>query len=216
MSIDYQFVAYQDVGQVRKIDLFNSDVHTLDITGKGFNDVSAVRINGVNSPEFIVLSPTRVLAQIPNSQRSAALDSVVVLTSRVGTTPTTMLSFEACTAGRMATGLVRLVQVFVKLLLTTPGSDLYRRNIGGGLYRLVGSVTSKDGASVRAKASIAVTNTSNQLTAIQTGDVRLSAEERLQSATLLSLSFDPDSSTLALRIRLQSMAGSTADANLSL
>ena len=216
MSIDYQFIAYQDVAQVRKIDIFNGDLSTLDITGRGFMDVTAVRVNGVDSPEFIVLSSTRILAQIPASQRNAGLQDLVVLTARSGSSSTTVLSFEAIAAGRVAEGLVKLVQSYIKLLLQTPGSDLYRPRIGGGLYSLVGSVTDREGNSLRAKATISVTNTTNQMLAAQSGDSRLSDDERLQSATLLGLSFDPGSSTLSLRIRLQSMTGATADANLSL
>lgn len=216
MSIDYQYIAYQDVAQIRKIDIFNGDLATLDITGKGFVDVSAVRINGVDSPEFVVLSSTRVLAQIPSSQRNAGVQDLVVLTARSGSSQSTILSFEAIAAGRVAEGLVKLVQTYIKLLLTTPGTDLYRPRAGGGLYSLVGSVTDREGTSVRAKATIAVTNTTNQVLAMQSGDSRLTNEERLQSATLLGLSFDPASSTLSLRIRLQSMTGASADANLSL
>jgi hypothetical protein len=214
MSQDLQVIAYQGAATVRRIALFQSPVQTLDIRGEQFVDVAAVRVNEVDSPEFIVLSPGRLLARVPSSKLDAPITSVVVLSSRPDLTPRAGIFFDINVGGRVAEGQVRLVQNFLKLLLTTPGSDIFLPGSGGGLLSFVGSVTDPSGASLRSSATQGVDRAKTQLLGFQAGDASLSDDERIRSASVLAVDFDVATATLSLRVRLQSLSGEITDATM--
>lgn len=215
MTVDYQIIEFRDAAKVRNVGLFSSSPLTLDVQGQEFREVTDVRINSVRSPEFIVLSPSRLLAQVPNSQLNGPIDSVAVFVASGRLASRAKITFEALvTAGKRAEGVVKLVQTYLKLLLTTPGRDIFMPNVGGGLLRAVG-VAGRP-ADLKALGRIAVSNTQTQMIALQAQDSFLAQNERLQSATLLSVDFEPRTSTLALRIRLLALDGSTVDAGFTL
>lgn len=141
MSVDYQVLEYRDSAPVREVGIYSKAPLTLDVRGDAFRDVSAVLVNGVRSPEFIVLSPSRLLAQVPTSQVSSKIGSVAVLVAQGRVLPRSVISFQAVvTAGKRTVGFTHLVQSYLKLLLTSPGSDIFSPSSGGGLLSLVGSV----------------------------------------------------------------------------
>ena len=209
MSQDYQVLAFRDAARLTKIGLLTEPVLALDILGSSFQDVSKVLINGVPSPEYIVFSLEHLVAQVPRSQIGATFLSVVVLSARELHTPISVISFEAAIGNRAAEGRVRLVQNFLALLFTTPGSNIFRPQDGGGLYSLAGKTMTA--GELRAEASIAIDRTRNQMIRAQAEDSRLSLDERLQAATLLGVDFSPQTATLSLRLRLTAADGSTME-----
>lgn len=213
MTIDYQVLEFRSTTPVREVGFFSTSPLTLDVKGFNFRNVAEVRVNGVRSPEFIVVSPTRVLAEVPRSQRSASIDSVVVVVADDVNAPKAIVSFLAVVPrGQTAFGSTRMVQSFLKLLFTTPGRDIFLPGLGGGLLALVGSTNTP--ANLKAAAKIAISTTQVQLVRVQAQDKRLATNERLKSATLLSAEFDPKNGTLAIRIRLKSVSGSTVDSGV--
>ena len=210
---DYQIVQYQDFAPLESIGLFDSNPLTLDIRGRDFESVSEVRINDITSPEFITLSPQRVLAQVPVSQLSSRIRSVQVLLSRNGITGTSLLRLRAVVPGARATGFTRLVQTFIRILLTNPGEDLNNEALGGGLRVGVGSAG--DQAQLRVLAARAVTDTEAQLIQLQATNASLDDSERLRSATLVSANYVASSTSLNLQIRLTAMDGSTGTPTVS-
>lgn len=215
MTVDYQVVEFQSSSPVREVGLFSDAPLTLDVAGDNFRNIAEVRINGVRSQEFIVLSPRRLLAEVPRSQRGAAITSVAVIAADQTATRKSIITFVAAPSrGQRAEGRVRLVQTFLKLLFTTPGRDVYSPNLGGSLLSIVGKASSP--TAYKAAGTLAVTTTQSQLIQIQAQDSRLADDERLKSASLLSSDFDPQTATLSLRIRLTSVDGSTTDASVIL
>lgn len=212
MSIDFQVLSFRDVAPLVQVGLFDNT--TLDITGKGFVDVAEVLINGEASPEVAILSKTRLLARIPDSQSRSAISSVSVLLARSGELPTSVVNFKASVGGGVqASGRTKLLQNFLKLMLTRPGSDIKNPQDGGGLHELVGGTTAD--TELQARATAAVSLSQSQMIESQSGDSRLEDNERLLAATLLAVSFDPQQALLSLKIRLTAMDGTTADANVS-
>lgn len=217
MSQDLQFIGYEGSAKLRSVDLVSSSsVPVLDLRGENFVDVARVKINGAPSPEFIVLSKTRLLAQVPAAQVGGPVREVVVLTTRAELTASAAISLDIGVGAKLAEGKVRLVQRFLKVLLQTPGSDIFRPSVGGGLQRLLGATTPTGGAALKATASRAVTSTQVQLVADQAGRPELEDAERLGAATLLGIDFDPATTMFSLRVRLKSLDGETADAGISL
>jgi hypothetical protein len=206
-SFDYQVLAFRDSAPLTRIGLYSSDPVSLDIRGKWFVGVAKVLINGVESPEFIVLSEKQILAQVPKSELDARIREVRVLLARSGITQTSAIELEAVVPGARASGFNRLLQQFLKLLFTNPGEDFNDVTLGGGLGSAVGaSGTSGD---LKALAAQAVSDTETQLIRLQTSNPHLQDSERLRSATLLEAQYVPATTSLNIRLQLTAMDGTT-------
>jgi phage baseplate assembly protein W len=206
-NADYQVLSFRDAASLTKIDVFSYDPYTLDIHGEHFKAVSEVLINGERAPEFIVLSPRRLLAEVPRRQAKAQIRTVRVLLSRHGVTETSMLALKAVVPGARATGFTRLMQSYMRILFTDPGTDIQNPTLGGGLGRLLGSAG--DTGELRTTASQAVQRAEEHLTRIQARALGLLAAEKLQSVTLLSAEYNAATTAVSIKIRITAMDGST-------
>jgi len=188
-------------------------VPTLELTGREFGAAVEVRINGVASPEFVVLSPSRIYAQVPTSQISRQLQELAVLTSSTGKQPSAVVEFRASAGRFVAEGQVKLVQTFLKILLTSPGTDIYYPWLGGGLQRLIGTYSTEP--TIRAAAERTVSQTEQQMTRIQATSSAPDTE-KLATARIQSLTFSPSSASLTMAVRLVSLSGQASNAGLAL
>jgi hypothetical protein len=215
MSTDYRVIQYRSLSRVTELGLYSSSPKTLDVRGTNFVDVVAVHINDTPSPEFIVLSSTRILAQVPRTQVTAEIKSIQVFTASgdmsVSISSVTLISMAS---GPPVQGQAKMVQSFLKRFLTTPGKDIFSPTAGGGALQLIGRVGRED--LLKAAALTAVSATQEQEIGAQSGNPRLLPDERLRSASLLSANFSPNNGSLSLRIRLVSVGGTSTDAALSL
>jgi len=189
----------------------------LDISGNDFTAVDEVQMNGITSPDFVVASATRLIAQVPNSLKASTITSVTVLSKRLTITPQSFLRFRIARSAGRVTGILKLMQLYMKVLFTTPGSDIFAPNIGGGVLRNLGATFGSDQTGdITANLAIGVSQTNRQVIAIQSRDQRLSREERLLTGRLVSANFDRAQAALLGTIELQSQAGRSALANLEL
>lgn len=187
------------------------------IIGDNMDQANEVFINDLESPEFMILSANRILAQVPTSERSSLLRKVSVIATLPSIKRKSLLSFEVGTGFVTISGIEKLVQQFCKLLLQSPGSNKFNSNDGGGLLKLVGTTVSRsDSKSVQAAVVSAVSRTKDQLRAKQGSDRRITADERLLSATTTSVGFDALTTTLSARIEVSAVSGKLAVANLTL
>lgn len=190
---------------------------SLIITGERLDQASEIYINDIQAPEFAVLSPNRLLAQVPTEERSSVLRKVAVIATVPSIHRKSILHFEVGKSIRAITGLEKLVQAFCKLLLQTPGSDRFNPDEGGGLMRLVGRNVSKgDSKNLQAAVVGAVSRTREQLLARQGANRRIPADERLLTAQAEAVGFDTSTTTLTARIALAAVSGKQAVANLTL
>jgi len=212
--MDLQIISYRDIAPISRVDFVPGSIGlVLDITGRDFVNVTDVLINGVASPEFIVMSPTRITAQIPTSQLTRQIRTLKVLLTSVSQTGASVLSFEVRGGRSETSGITYIVQTFLMLLLSTPGSDIFNQNLGAGLLDLVRGAVQR--GSFRAQVSQAISRALTQMLGLQAGS-NLPAEDKLASATLLEASFDPRSASVSVRIQVYSSAGQTADAGVRL
>lgn len=209
MAADYQVIAFHDAAPLQQVGIYSSQPLTLDIRGRSFRGVSKVLINGVESPEFIVVSTTRILAQVPDAEQDARLRAVRVLLSRTGLTKTSVIDLEAVVPGARAEGFNKLLQSFLRLLFTNPGEDLANPWAGGGMYRLVGAAGTP--GELRGLAATAIQTTEQHLIRLQTRNPVLTDAERLRSATLLQAEYDQSSTSLSIRLTLKAMDGTTGN-----
>lgn len=217
MSIDLQTVIPQEVVELKDVQLTAiAGLRALDVTGRDFRAVDEVFINDVLSPDVMILSKTRLIAQLPNSlQLNPDVQTVSVLSRSLTITRKSLLKFRiGDTPGRVS-GLTRLIQLFVKVLLTNPGSDIFNKNFGGGALKNVGSTFGVDeGTSIKADFTIAVDSTVRQIISIQSRNASIPRDERLLTARVVGVTFNRASSSLFVNIEVLSQDGNAVRFNL--
>lgn len=206
-----QFITYTGSAPVDRIGWApDAPNRVLDLHGTNFVDVVDVLINGTPAPEFLEISPTRVLASVPEAHLGREIVSISVLTGRLQGARAAVIRFHMSSRS-LASGSTRMVQTFLYFLLTTPGSDIYAPNDGAGLRRLLARADSDP--AMRAIASQAVGIAEGQMVRSQATSTAPD-NERLASARLLDLRYDRGTSTTGLRVALTSVAGQDVVAGL--
>jgi hypothetical protein len=219
MSVDFQVVWPQEVvkvHQIRLAPLYPGVPRAFDITGEDFRSVDEVLINDIASPDVTILSKTRLIAQLPDSlQQSFGLTTVTVTSRKLTITPRSYLRFRIGNTPGRVQGILRLVQLFTKILLTTPGSDIFAKKTGGGAMRGLGSVygSGEDGNLV-SNIIIAVQTAARQVISIQGRDTSIPLDERLLSAKVVSSGFNREEGAILVSVEITSQAGRAATANL--
>lgn len=214
---DVKVLAIKDLLQVTGAsNVLGISPRTLDIQGVQFLQATSVEINGLLSPEFMILSDSRLFAQVPNGQQSSPITSIAVYADVPSPTRSSVFLFEVGPSISGLTGLERLVQMFIKIALQTPGKDKFRPTIGGGLLALAGQNIGSDGqTSLSASAVSAIGRTRDQIVALQNQVPRIPPDERLLSASVLGVGFDATTTTLALQVGITAQSGQQAVTNLS-
>lgn len=219
MSVDFQVVWPQEIVKVNGIrlaPLVRGVPRALDITGEDFRSVDEVLINDLSSPDVTILSKTRLLAQLPDLlQKSSGLTSVTVTSRKLTMTKKSFLRFRIGNTPGRVQGILRLVQLFVKVLLSTPGRDIFSKKIGGGAMRGLGSNYGADeGGNLVSNVIIAVNTAARQVISIQGRDPSIPLDERLLSARVVSSGFNREEGAILVSVEVTSQAGRAATANL--
>lgn len=205
-----QFVEYLGAAAVQQVGwLSGSNDRGVDIRGAGFVDVVDVRINGVPCPDFLEMSPTHILASVPASQVGRGVTSVAVLTAGTGAASAAVIQFRLVSRAQ-ATGVTALVQRFLYVLLTTPGSDIFSPEVGAGLQRLVAMSM---GPTTRALMARAIADAETQMIRAQAREP-VPDNERLAAARLVDLRYDRASATTSLRVELTAVSGQRVSAGI--
>ena len=212
---DYPLLSFQQSANVDSIDFFGN-TSSLSIVGRGFENTTAVLINGYRSPTFVVLSPTRILADQPPIVLGNPITSITVLKSDIRDSSASVISFEANLPPIRYSEQTLLVQQYLKILLTTPGSDIFSPRSGGGLLKLIGAVSR--GVTVNnigSYAQLYAQRAATQMIEAQANSTAPMAS-KLKSVTVLSSQFNVEDTSLDLRISIEAMDGTRASAGLVL
>ena len=213
---DLQVAYLRDVMPVTRIEPVDTSVPSIRILGRHMSSATVVLINGLESPLFIPISDSEVIAEIPTSIVNDLIRSVAVLSNRMGTAERAVLVFRLGGASSKVSGIQRLVQRYVLMLLTSPGSALLNPTLGGGLLKFVGKAMGGVSTNDRIAATVqqSVTKAAEDIRKIQATSSGLTAAEKLVSAQLAGVQFDARTTTLAIRVIVDSAAGRSALANL--
>lgn len=218
MALDLQVVFPSDIVKLTSVRVVPGLFpRTLDVLGQDFSAVDEVRVNGMRSPSFVVLSLNRLLVQVPPTIKNDTVTSVSVISNRLTLTGRSLLRFQLGTRTTKVTGILRLVQVFVKVLFTTPGRDIWSPRFGGnGLTPLGKNYSTQSGPGSVADFVISVQNTQKQIVAMQSRDTTIPREERLLSATVQNANFNKNELALIVGVELLNQTGQRALANVML
>jgi hypothetical protein len=217
MAVDLQVVFPQEAIILNNVRILPGPPRVVDVTGADFRAVDEVLINKVASPDYVVLSKTRLAAQVPDSLSEQHIFTVQVLSRRLTITPRSLLRFRIGQKPGKVTGIQRLLQKFLRILFTTPGTDIFNKSLGGGGLVKVGQTFGmEDGSDILSNLIIAIDTTSRQLVALQSRNPSLPPDERLLSAKVLSAGFDKAEGAIDVVVEIVSQAGRAAVANLEL
>lgn len=212
--IDFRLIKVRSILSVNAYQpLRNFSPPSVMVSGLNLDKTDEVVFNNVPTREFVVVSPSRIIFRIPPEQVNKPLTSLVLYGIAPGITPAGNIAFDVGRAAKID-GLDRLVQSFLLILMTTPGSDAFNLSSGGGAKSLIGKATDTAGKSAAADLSVAVARTKTELLATQAKDRRIPQSERLLSASLTNVSFNPDTTTLFATIEIRNVLGNSAQFNL--
>lgn len=193
-------------------------LRALDVIGEDFRSVDEVFINDMQVPDYIVVNKTRLIAQLPESlQENPDVTSIQVLSRTLTVTAKSLLRFRIGDTPGQVQGILRLLQLFVKLLLSEPGSDIFNKDLGGGALRNVGTTFSVgDGESIKQDFVIAIDRVARQIIGLQSRNGSLPRDERLLNAELKGATFDRTQGSLFVVVEVVSQSGTPARVNLEL
>lgn len=186
----------------------------LDVLGKDFRSVDEVRINDLVSPRVVIVSRTRLIADIPDTV-AGLVESVMVTSRQLTVTPRSLIQLKIGRVASKVSGILRLVQIFLKILLTSPGTDIFSQQVGGDALKNLGRTFGKSqSGEIVSDFVLAVQTTVRQILAIQGRDPSIPRDERLLSARVMSASYSQQELGLFVSVELISQAGQAALANI--
>ena len=216
MSVDFQAVFPQEVIPLIAIrQVPGMSPRTLDITGTDFRSLDEVLLNEIPAPGAVVVSQTRLLVPVPASLTQATITSVSVLSRRLTISQRSIIQFRIGRTPSKVRGILRLMQLFLKVLFTTPGQDIFTPKLGAAALKNIGRTFGKGQSdNIVMDFVLAVETTVRQILAIQSKDASLPFDERLLSARLLGSKYDHEQSALVVSVELTSQAGQAAVTNV--
>jgi hypothetical protein len=125
------------------------------------------------------------------------------------------LFFEIGSPSSQVEGIQKLVQLVIKVLLTTPGRDIFDPGVGGGFLRQVGRNLSRNNVpGLMTDLTVGISQTQTQIISLQSQDTAIPQDERLLSLNLIDALFDEASVSIFVALRVQSVAREAAVARL--
>jgi hypothetical protein len=216
VSVDFQVVFPSEVVELTSVRLVpGANPPQLDISGKDFRSVDEVVINDIASSDVIVVSKNRLIATIPEGARGGFPMRVLITSRKLTITPKSLIRFKIGRTPSKVRGILKLIQLFLKLLFTTPGTDIFSPKLGSAGLKDIGRTFGKDQTgTIVTDFVIAVDTTARQIINLQGRDPSLPLDERLLRAKVQSSGFDPVQSALIVTVEITSQAGSTATTNV--
>ncbi len=214
--LDIQNIFVKSVVSINKVELVGTDPSVLQIEGVDFTKVSSVEINNIDA-DFEIITAQRMLVPLPEEVEEVSIKSINVFKTEPSITTSSFFEFEIGGNPRMVTGEMKMLMHFIKVMLTTPGSDIFDKSLGGNFQNWPGMrVNLANPHGLITKTVIMVTNVGLQITSRQRG-TRLTPEEKLRSVDVLSVNFDKgDPSMLELKLKLVSYAGNSVFSGIAL
>jgi len=215
--LDIQFAFPQEMIPVSSAKLVYGPPLTVDIIGEDFRLVDQVLINDVPSPDVVIVSQRRLLAQVPPIMVRQRITSVTISSASISLSSKNMIKFKIGDAARKASGIMRLMQTWLKMFFTTQGTSISNKSIGGGAQMVYGqSFGQNEIGNIISGMVIAADTTTRQLIAVQSRVPKLPLTERLLSGKVINAGFNRNETALAMGIELVSQSGKTGQANMEL
>lgn len=212
---DIQVVFLREVLSISRVEPVDNLLGGLRITMPRAREVEVILINGIQSPSVVPLSDTQLLAEVPSTVMGDVVRSVSALSRRPTVSDRSALAFRLLRQTKRASGIQRLVQRFVLMLLSNPGSDVFHPQQGGGFLSLVEHTTSgRMTGNLQGAVQQCITKTVQDLRSLDAKNSRLHPDEKIDQAVLSNFAFDVNTTTIAVRVGLTAVSGDSALSNL--
>ena len=215
---DLQCFYFSDVLNIMGVeDIPGISPRSVNIFGSDFRSATRVLLDDQDSPSWIVAGKQQIVAQVPTSLVDAVISSVQVLSSDFTATIRSKLIFELGNNPHKITGLKAMMQTFLRILFTTPGTDAFSKKSGGGALQGLGkNFDASSSQNLVSDFSIAVRRAEVQMIALQSRQIRLPDDEKLAAANVLGVTMDVASTSLLARVELLAQSGKMAITALEL
>jgi len=191
------------------------------LTGHNFDFAAQVVLNYVTIPSgpdvdgiadttgsFQIISPDTIRVVCPKSLWSKRLERIFVLGEDVvQLNEITQLSF-GFNNFKPVGGMTKVMQHFCKLLRTTPGSDFFEPDQGGGLQEFVGMTLDRTNAQgFIAKLHLAIRRCADDIKKSQRGrEWKLPPDEILLDVIPVDVGFDAEALSISVILNVQTAA----------
>lgn len=215
MPVDFQIIFPQETIDLSSVVVLPGEPKTVEVLGEDFRAVDEVLINGTQSPKVMVVAKNKLTAEVPDLWKSSDILSVNVVSRHITLSPRSLVKFKIGRRPGKVSGIMRLMQLFLKILFTTPGTDIFNKHLGAAGLRNVGE-TIGDGAEMLSSLVIAVDTATRQIVALQARNPSIPLDERLMDAKIVRQGFDKSNLSVILEIELRSQSGQLAITNLEI
>jgi hypothetical protein len=185
------------------------DQSLVHVRGEEFDRTVTVLVNKQRR-EFSVVNAQNLIVSVPDG--TTVIETVDVIKESTSASGESFFSYALGASKRFVTGEMKLVQQFVKALLTTKGTDIFDPNFGGDLQKWVGQQVNPGNPQALVAKTVLniVLSVGAAFQARQFGSA-LPGNERLTSVEVLSVGVDPlDPTILELSLRLKTAANTRA------
>ncbi|MBP72833.1 MAG: hypothetical protein CMA70_04535 [Euryarchaeota archaeon] len=167
-------------------------INILKITGDQLSGLVDVRVNGKSMP-FTLTGPGSALVQFP--ENAASIESVEAIATTSVLNRTSFFSYLLGQNPKQVSGPFKALSQFLKVLMTTPGSDVFNKDLGGNLQNWVGGKNSLDNPqALVTKTVLSIVNTGAKFSAQQLLS-GVPSDERISRVQVLGVNFDVNDPT---------------------
>ena len=190
--------------QVSTKDQLTVNPAIMKIRGSDFSKVVEVWINRIPQ-KFTLMDESTILSTIPES--AAVLETVEVISTARTLNRKSFFSYLLSDKLSTVNGMYKMLGQFIKVLMTTPGTDIFNKKIGGNLQNFVGqNISVSNPQALVAKTVLNIIQTAARVTIKQIA-ANVPPEERISDVQVLNVGFDEsDPSVLALSLKINTFA----------
>ena len=198
---------------IRNIKAVSVSPPIIAVSGPGVGQARSIFINDIFC-RFETESSTTVLIEVPLSVTKTGIEKIsAVATGPVAATNEVNISFSFEELATTVTGISALVQRFLKVLLTTKGTNNNSVDEGGGVLGMVGFA---DGEKLGEGMLVDAVSEVETYFKEDPKFVELDPSERLLSAEVLSSSWDKGTQAALISIHITNQLGETLESGVSL
>ena len=209
---DYKIVSARTLLNVQSVSPIRGFLPpSIVVIGDKMDLAQDILFNGIPVLDFIVASKSRLVVRIPQSQIGKELKELRVYSSTNLTRLDATLSLALVRPTATVQGMERLIQAWMMVFLTTPGSNAFDPQSGGGGRAIIGRSTDKNHKSVAADLALAIERTKTELIRVQANQQGLPLSERLLTTNLETINFNDETTVLSARVSIKNMLGSQAE-----
>lgn len=202
---DFPLTAFLQVIPITSISLVDST--TLDIRGNDVSNTTRVTVNGIDATEYVIASKHRVLVTIPKNARRSELRTVGLIGK---SNEAAIVTFNSKSTQAM-TDSIYVVQRFMRMLLMSPGSNVFNLEAGANLTELIG-------ANLEESIEPAVVQKIRQaeLQVKQSQEIGLPDSKYLSVVNVNSISYSVNKLEVFVSLTLEMLDGSTVTTDFNI